>query len=157
MTDVPVPGVRGLDHTADIGLEIQARDLPELFVRGALGTMWLVLERSVEPSTREGAAEGEARSLELVEEDLPMLLRSWLRQLLFWEETEGFVTVDATLKFVPAPLCRSPDGQACSLRGEVRGVMDEGSRAREIKGVTFHGLRVDLGGRRIIKKKTLEV
>jgi SHS2 domain-containing protein len=157
---VPVPGVRELEHTADVGLEIRAPDLPQLFRRAALGAMWLVLERDVEdPGSVPAAPEAEpfqvesvpggigdsvweSRTLELVEADLPALLRSWLRALLFWEETEGFVVVDAVVALLPAPLCSSPTGQAFGLRGQVRGRLDGGPRVREIKGVTLHGLEV---------------
>jgi len=141
----PFPGVRGLDHTADLGLEVRAPELPELFRRAALGAMWLVLER--QPGQfGEGALpsrEDETRSVELGEEDLPDLLRSWLRTVLFWDETEGFVAVDTRLILLPTPFCDSPDRQAFGLRGEVTGRFDQGPRVREIKGVTLHGLRVE--------------
>jgi SHS2 domain-containing protein len=159
-TGVPVLGVRELEHTADVGLDISAPDLPQLFRRAALGAMWLVLERDVENPVsapagpeaqpfqvgpmpeRAGDSLWETRTLELVEADLPALLRSWLRALLFWEETEGFVVVDPVVALVPAPLCSSPTGQAFGLRGQVRGRIDGGPRVREIKGVTLHGLEV---------------
>lgn len=143
----PPEGVQGLDHTADLGLEIRAPDLPELFRRAALGAMWLVLEREVEAGPESSADPwGESRDLHLVEEDLHTLLRSWLRALLFWEETEGFVVLDAKIMLLPTPLCRSPDGQAFGLQGQVRGCFDPGPRVREIKGVTLHGLRVEMEG-----------
>jgi SHS2 domain-containing protein len=162
--ELPVPGVRELDHTADVGLEITAPDLPELFRRSALGAMWLVLEREVEgpggavwdldagtrwgpgASAKARRSEGETRVVELVEEDLPDLLRAWLRTLLFWEETEGFVVVDPVVTLAPAPLCSSDSGQAFGLRARVRGWSDRGPRVREIKGVTLHGLVVERVG-----------
>jgi SHS2 domain-containing protein len=143
--EIPVPGVRGLDHTADVGLEIRGPDLAELFRRAALAAMWLVLDRqpgqAVEDRLR--TQEVEARRIELVEEDLAMLLRSWLRTVLLWEEAEGFVVIEAELILLPTPLCGSPGGQAFGLRGEVVGRFDRGPRIREIKGVTLHGLRVE--------------
>jgi SHS2 domain-containing protein len=132
--EMPVPGVRGLEHTADVGLEVEAPDLPELFRRAALGTTWLVLEGEV------GEGAGESRILELAEEDLPSLLRSWLRYLLFWQDTEGFAVTDASVAFRPVPLCSSPDGQAFGLRARVEGRVHPGPWVREIKGVTLHGL-----------------
>jgi len=142
--DIPVEGVTALDHTADVGLEVEAPDLPELFRRGALGAMWLVLERQT------GADSGhlpETRTLELEGEDLASLFRSWLRALLYWEETEEFVTREVTLSMAPAPSCFPPDGLAFALSARVEGVVDKGSRVREIKGVTLHGLRVEQHGR----------
>lgn len=141
--EIPFTGVRGLEHTADIGLELEAPDLPELFRRGALGAMWLVLERD---PTASPPGPGEIRSLELVEEDLADLLRSWLRTLLFWEETEGFVTRSVALGLAPHPLCSTQDGQAFSLWAKVSGTVDSGPRVREIKGVTLHGLSVERKG-----------
>lgn len=145
-SEIPVPGIRGLEHTADVGLEVEAPNLPELFRRGALGAMWLVLER--EPGAPEGLEVGmETRPLELVEEDLPALFRSWLRALLFWDETEGFVTREAALSFAPIPLCSAADGQAFGLTARIRGFTDPGPRVREIKGVTLHDLRLERVGK----------
>jgi SHS2 domain-containing protein len=142
---IPVPGVRGMDHTADIGLEIRAPDLPDLFGRAALATLWLVLGRtSADARSGEGGG-GELirKSVELAEEDLSCLLRSWLRTVLLWEDTEGFVISGTRLMLLPTPLCGAPDGQAFGLMGQVEGRFDDGSRVREIKGVTFHGLEVE--------------
>jgi SHS2 domain-containing protein len=143
--EIPVEGVRTIEHTADVGLEVVASTLPELFRRGALGAMWLVLEREVtggevaiHPSAR--------RPLQLAEEDLPGLFRAWLRTLLFWEETEEFVTREAALTFAPVPMCSTADGQAFGLEARVAGVYDTGPRVREIKGVTLHDLRVERVG-----------
>lgn len=147
--EIPVPGVRGMDHTADVGLEISAPDLPELFLRAALGALWLVLERPPRghgETPAEDRGRGLVRSVELVEEDLTTLLRSWLRTVLFWEETEGFVAQEGRLAFLPTPHCQSPDGQAFGLKGTMTGVLDDGPRVREVKGVTLHGLRVERTG-----------
>jgi SHS2 domain-containing protein len=144
MTDrgeVPVPGVSGLDHTADVGLEILAPTLPELFRRAAIGAMWLVLER-----TPMKGAEGETRPVELVEGELPQLLRTWVRLLLRWQEEDGFVAVDSTVGLLPAPLCTGEDGQGHGLRGSVQGVLDRGPVVRVIKGVTLHDLRLERQG-----------
>jgi len=138
--DVPVEGVVTLDHTADVGLDVEAPDLPELFRRGALGAMWLVLERQ----TVAGPGRfPETRTLEMKSEDLASLFRSWLRALLYWEETEEFVTREVTLSLAPVPSCSSRDGLAFGLSARVEGIVDSGSRVREIKGVTLHGLRVE--------------
>jgi SHS2 domain-containing protein len=139
VAEFPFEGVMGLDHTADVGLEVEAPTLPELFRRGALGAMWLVLERE---ATADPGSSGQRRPLRLAEEDLPALFRAWLRTLLFWEETEGFVTLEAALSFAPVPLCSSEDGQAFGLEARVSGLTDTGPRVREVKGVTLHGLQV---------------
>jgi SHS2 domain-containing protein len=129
--------VTALEHTADVGMEIAAHDLPDLFSRAALGAMWLVLGRKARGQGRE------VRSLALVEPDLAALLRSWLRTLLFWQETEGFVVLEASLALNPEPTCSATDGQGFGLRARVTGCLDEGPYIREIKGVTFHGLMAE--------------
>ena len=173
--EIPVPGVRGLEHTADVGLEVEGTDLPQLFLRGGLGAMWLVLEREAGqvgggaeeervasafgagPVSFQGDGDGnkaptlripktDRRNLNLTEEDLPALFRAWLRALLFWEETEGFVFTGGRLAFHPAPLCSAPDGQAFGLQARVEGRVDSGPRVREIKGVTLHELVVERRG-----------
>jgi SHS2 domain-containing protein len=138
--DMPIAGVSGLEHTADVGLEIVATDLPQLFTRAALGAMWLALER-------DGEGEGpEIRSVALSEPDLPALLRSWLRTLLYWQETDGFVVAEARVVLVPEPSGSAPDGRALGLRAQVEGCIDEGPPVREIKGVTYHGLVLERRG-----------
>jgi len=152
--EIPVPGVSGLEHTADVGLEVDAPTLPELFRRGALGAMWLVLEREaagggapdLAATTNAVGAALDTRTLELTEEDLPSLFRAWLRALLFWEATEGFVAREVAVSFAPVPLCSAPDGQAFRLMARVGGGVDVGPRVREIKGVTLHGLAVERVG-----------
>ena len=143
--EIPIAGCRGLDHTADVGFEIHAPDLGALFCRAALGAIWLVLERSAETTAGDDVQDrdGETRSVELVEDDLAMLLRSWLRTVLFWQEMEEFVVMDARLVLLPTPLCSSTDGLGYGLRGEIVGRFDRGPRIREIKGVTLHGLCVE--------------
>jgi SHS2 domain-containing protein len=138
--EIPVPGVSALDHTADVGLEVVAPTLPELFLRGAKGAMWLVLERD---AGADGApAHPEPRILELAEESPEALFRAWLRALLLWEEMEEFVAADATLSLFPTPACGPPDGLGINLKARVEGIVDRGPRVREIKGVTLHGLTV---------------
>jgi SHS2 domain-containing protein len=146
--DIPVPGVSGLDHTADVGLEVEAPDLPELFRRAAIGALWLVLERQAQGGSENPDEPGGSgpRTVELSDEDLGNLLRSWLRTVLLWAETDEFVTTEARLTLLPTPLCKSPDGLAYGLFAEVEGQTDQGPRVREIKGVTLHGLRVEKAG-----------
>jgi len=139
LAEFPFEGVRGLEHTADVGLEVEAPTLPDLFRRGALGAMWLVLERE---AIQDPGSSGQRRPLQLAEEDLSALFRAWLRTLLFWEETEGFVTREVAISFAPVPLCSAENGQAFGLDARVSGLTDTGPRVREVKGVTLHGLQV---------------
>lgn len=123
-----LPGVRALEHTADVGLEVEAPDPPALFHRCALGMRALV-EGGGAP--RPGSQAGlETRFLELSAPDLPRLLAAWLRELLFLHEVKGFGYRSASFQTLDPPL----------LRARVEG--DAAARVpdREIKGVTYHGL-----------------
>lgn len=127
-------GVKSMDHTADLALEITAPDLPGLFRRSALGMMHLLLDRVPE-------AQGESREIEVQSGDLPGLLREWLRELLFWHETEGFSVASCRIREIGDP--STSDGRGARLRATVRGGYDEGAPVREIKGVTLHDLAAE--------------
>lgn len=118
-----IPGVRGLDHTADVGIEVEARDLAELFLRAARGLMWLILDGPLpEPE--------EERTVSARRGDPASLLRAWLKELLWWHEAEGLGFAEADFRQLTEE----------RLEATVRGGPDPARPAREIKGVTFHGL-----------------
>lgn len=124
--ELPVRGVRALEHTADVGLEVDAPDRASLFERAALGMVWLLDERPPpEPTQR--------RSVALRAPDLPALLRAWLREILLWHEMEGFAPASASFAVLE-------DGR---LEAEVRGGPASPSPVREIKGVTLHALAAE--------------
>jgi SHS2 domain-containing protein len=127
--EVPIEGVRPLEHTADVGLEVEADAPVELFRRAALGMTHLLLDHV--PRPRE---DGQLRHLSLRSSDLPDLLREWLREVLHLHESEGFAltSMDLTLS------------EGWELSAELLGVIDPTVPIREIKGVTLHGLRAEL-------------
>ena len=73
------------------------------------------------------------RRLSLSAEDAPELMRDWLRELLFWHETEGLAFAGARFETLAET----------QLEAEVtlRPARDE--PVREIKGVTLHGLAAE--------------
>ncbi|MGD2069999.1 MAG: archease [Gemmatimonadota bacterium] len=123
MSDPPVPGVVGLDHTADVGLEIEAPDLGGLLARAALGMAWLLTEAPPPPVTEE-------RRLEVEAGDAPGLLRAWLRELLGWHTDDGFVPAEV----------RVQDARVGRVTATVAGGVPAAEPIREIKGVTLHRL-----------------
>lgn len=127
------PGVREIEHTADLGIEVEAASLAELFRRAAAGTMALVREEvgPDEPAAPSQRAAGE-RLVWLEAEDTGGLLVRWLRELLYLQEVEGFVYRDATFERL----------EASRLRARVRGEADPSPPVRELKAVTYHGLEV---------------
>lgn len=157
MSTEPAPrGIIFLDHTADVGLAVTAPTLPELFIRAARGMTALVhgTERDREEegragwtgpdgATEEEAAEGgnrrtprAARRMTLSADDLPDLLRAWLRELLYWHQSEG-VSFDGA---------RFHRLSASGLEATVAVTPDEEEPVREIKGVTLHGLVAEARG-----------
>lgn len=126
--------LRELSHTADVGFEVRAPDLEGLFEGAARG---LVDALGAEAA---GAGRADRRAFEpvrLARPDLERLLVHWLRELLARSMAGGEVPEVRVLE------AGRPDGEEAFLRAEVRWrpVSAEGP-AREIKGVTYHGLRV---------------
>ncbi|NIR80310.1 MAG: archease, partial [Gemmatimonadetes bacterium] len=145
-SETGLPGVTALDHTADVGIDVEAATLEELLLRAAAGMMWLLRGEDASPELRgadhRGAASpgsevfGETRALSLTGADAAALLREWLRELLFWYEVEGLAFEGARFEAL------SDKG----LVAEVEVVADPVEPIREIKGVTLHGLLAERRG-----------
>jgi SHS2 domain-containing protein len=73
------------------------------------------------------------RVLELQSDSLDLLLVSWLAELLYLDEVEGFVFEDAA--FVEL-------GEG-GLEATVIGRIEPEVPDRQLKGVTYHGLRLE--------------
>jgi SHS2 domain-containing protein len=147
-------GVRALDHTADVGFEAHADSREVLFHRAGRGMIALLrgddrrrtggrtgatVEDEAEAERRRPPyMTGEWRRIALEAKDIESLFVAWLRELLWLYETRRFayeaVRFDAL--------------DDCSLVASVGGAPDTRQPAREIKGVTYHGLTVapDQGG-----------
>lgn len=149
--DYLLPGVREIEHTADLGLEVEAASLEELFQRAAAGMMALVRssdevdvpEERLGSRARPPAASADPRMIRIqldggAEEDLAPLLVRWLRELLYLQEVEGFVYRDTTFERL----------DESGLRANVRPDPRPSPQIRELKGVTYHGLEVERAGDR---------
>lgn len=145
-SETGLPGVTALDHTADVGIDVAAPTLEELFLRAAAGMMWLLRGEDASPELRgadlRGAespgseVSGETRTLSITAADAGALLREWLRELLFWYEVEGLAFEGARLEAL----------SDTRLVAEVEVVTDPVEPIREIKGVTLHGLLAERRG-----------
>lgn len=83
--------VRPLDHTADVGFELEAKDLEDLFqaaLKGLLEVMFLHPPRGGRKRKR----------LVLKAEDLETLLVRFLNELIYLIQTKGFVPGQAELE-----------------------------------------------------------
>ena len=117
------------DHTADLGLRVTAGDLEELFAEAARGLTSLVVD---DPDTLKSDRATEFR---IEGDDLDLLLIDLLGELLFRFETTGFLGRDFTAVHTSG-----------GLDVEARGEMIEGQAhrlAREVKAITYHGLKVE--------------
>ncbi|MGD8494810.1 MAG: archease [Gemmatimonadales bacterium] len=142
MTGEIAPGVVEVEHTADLGMEVRASSLQQLFGRAATGMMALVRDpdRGDLPSSEDSsapapvfAAEERVIELERGDADLAGLLVRWLRELLYLQEVNGFVYGDAEFERL----------DASGLRARVRADPNASPPIRELKGVTYHGLEVE--------------
>jgi hypothetical protein len=141
-------------------MDVNAPTLPALFERAAAGMACLLYgadgadggdDAESAPATGSAAAASHApdvapseapgsmplpeRSLTLSADDLPALLRAWLRELLYWHEADGVAV--GVVRF--ATLTPTRLEAMVTLRPEAT------EPIREIKGVTFHGLAVEQG------------
>lgn len=77
-----------IEHTADVGLRVDAETAPELFSEAGRGFASLLVENP------EAVAGREAVHIDIKAEDLPTLLHDWLSELLFIYSTRGLVLVE---------------------------------------------------------------
>ena len=116
------------EHTADIGLKISGRDLPELFTHAAEAFLDLVTDPD------------EIREIHTVEfqlkaEDAGELLLKWLRELLYFFSAKGMLFASFDFKIL-----NEHELQAAA-RGEVFSPPRHESR-HEVKAVTYHGFHL---------------
>jgi SHS2 domain-containing protein len=124
----PGPLAREVEHTADLGIEVEAPTLPVLFERAGLGMLGLMVDLgAVEPRER--------TALAVQAEDREALLRDWLQTLLVRLEVDGFAIAELAVEEVTER----------SVRGWGAGERIDPSRHRihtEVKGVSYHQLAV---------------
>lgn len=121
-------GYRPIDHTADLGLQVWGRTLPELFVHAAEGMCALYFHL---PAVRPR----EERKVLATGHDREEVLVDWLRQILYGIEVD---------RFLPRR-CAVARLEDTALEGVVRGEPYDPARHRwrtGIKAVTYHDLRI---------------
>jgi SHS2 domain-containing protein len=120
---------RLLEHTADMGIEVHADTLEELFAGAACALKEMILGEACGRATEE-------RTVQLRGWDHGELLIAWLNEILYCFEVEGLFPVDFELE------------EVCSttLKGRIRGEPFDPLRhpvEREVKAVTYHKLQVE--------------
>lgn len=120
---------RLIDHTADVGLEVWGRTLPELYVHAAEGMCTLLYNlTAVQPREEQTVrAQGHDREEVLVD---------WLSELLYMAETEEFLPRHFEIVEL----------EEQRLQGQVRGEPFDPERhywGEGIKAVTYHALEIE--------------
>jgi SHS2 domain-containing protein len=124
------------DHTADLGLRVEAEDLSDLFESAAAGLFDAIVVN------RDAVRENESESIILTADSVPDLFLAWLNELIFQSETRhrlyrAFqVQVDESGPRLEATIMGEPIDRD-------RHILDH-----EVKAATHHGLtvrRVDQG------------
>lgn len=125
------PGVRELDHTADLGILVEAPSREALFHRAAAGMFALVYGDEPGATTPAGDALTEWR-VSVEASDAAGLLVRWLSELLYAHEMEGDRYAAASFDVLTDT----------SLSARVEAVGWPRPPVREVKGVTYHDLEV---------------
>lgn len=129
------PGYRFVDHTADVGADLEAATLGGLYAE-ALAAFTDTL------TVRERVEAREERRFELEAAEREALLVDWLDELLYLWEVEGWLFRDAEVEVEEA------EGRvrlAARARGERYDPERHPSKVL-IKGITWHGLTVEPAG-----------
>jgi SHS2 domain-containing protein len=126
------PKYRLLDHTADVGFEVEAPTWPDLLVAAVRALGDVILRDDAEPTSDERpvAVEGADR------EDLVV---AWLGEAVYLYERDGFIVRDARIEVADATRVKG------SLVGRVTDPAQE-PPDRVVKAVTYHDLRIEEGG-----------
>jgi SHS2 domain-containing protein len=119
-----------LDHTADVGFELRASTLEELFDEARRALLMVAFERPPQAGADE-------RRIQLSAPDRETLLVRWLNELTYLVQDAGFVPAGAQI--------RLQGTGGLSLKASLTGapvLLEEYGWQGEIKSATFHGLDV---------------
>lgn len=134
MTDMTEPLFREIEHTADLGIEVEADTPQELFRRAglALFSLMVSLEHVETREEREQAVRADGWEA---------LLHEWLSSLLHQFLQDGFIAASITIDEIDSTRVRA------RLAGEKLDY-DRHAFETEIKAVTYHQLMVKQEGGR---------
>jgi SHS2 domain-containing protein len=123
-----MPAFREIEHTADLGIEVSAADLPSLFSSAGEALFTLIAD----PGSIEGR---DQIAVSAVGEGPEELLHAWLCELLAQFNVNGFI----------AKNCAVGEVAHGRVEGIIKGEKLDLSRHgfhTEIKGVTYHDFKV---------------
>jgi len=128
---------RTFEHTADIGIEVDASNLDLAFAEAAMGLTEVMTGGNL---ARPDQAP-DIGDIELTADDLEMLLVRWLSELLYIFEVEGFLVGLAAVDVI---------GKAGNwqMKGRLLGetyAPDRHGYGAEVKAITYHQIEVEPG------------
>lgn len=121
-----------IDHTGDIGIQVTAASLPELFERAALGMFAVLTDLPAVSAEEDVRVTVEGR-------DREALMVRWLSELNYHHTVDHQLFCDIAVEAIE----EEPDGFV--LTGTARGEPLDPERHTvytEIKAITFHGMDV---------------
>ncbi|MFQ5903708.1 MAG: archease [Candidatus Binatia bacterium] len=119
---------REIEHTADLGIEVEATDLPSLFASAGEALYGLIADPS-------GMELKEELEISAAGEGWEELFHSWLCELLAQFNLKGFVGKRCEV------IRLEPGCVDARVQGEILD-LDRHRFHTEIKGVTYHGLKI---------------
>ena len=117
------------EHTADLGIRIQAADLESLFAEAGRALFAVIVHNldDVRPA--------ESVEIEIPGTETDFLLVDWLSELLFAFESRRLLLSTFTVRIDESGLLGSAQGEPCD---DTRHRLDH-----EVKAITYHALRLD--------------
>jgi SHS2 domain-containing protein len=126
--------IRMLDHTADVGFELEAPTLEALFDEARQALLMTLFEEPPKGGEEE-------RLVRLSGPDRETLLVRWINELVFFVQEESFVPTGAQLRIRDSEKALSLEARLLGVPLDLEGHGWQG----EIKSATFHGLDVTPG------------
>ncbi len=120
---------RLFDHTADIGIHVEAGDLNTLFAEAACG-LFAIITAKVEQVRC-----SESFEIEIAGSDKRYLLVDWLSELLMAFELKGLLLCQFDVVVSDSGIVASAYGEPVDFSRH--------QLAHEVKAITYHGLRVE--------------
>ncbi|MBW3539847.1 MAG: archease [Planctomycetes bacterium] len=119
------------EHTADLGLWVEAADLPMLFAEAGRGLCAMLVDNA-----EDVRADREIHiDVSGSEAEPEYLLFDWLNELLYRFETEGFLPAEFEVSI-------GAEGLKAVVRGEAANPARH-RMAHEVKAITYHRLSVE--------------
>jgi SHS2 domain-containing protein len=117
------------DHTADLGMRVEASSLNELFQDAARGLSSMIVENI------EAIRDTETQTIETTSDDLEYLMFDWLAELLYRFEAQGWIGARFDVAVSDLSLTATIYGETFDR--------DRHQPAHEVKAITYHGLLVE--------------